>query len=266
MKTTYTIYETNGGSLHLFAYDGGELKFALDDWEPIPVLNAVFDLQNGHTAEQLNSRADWPLDEDDLQRETDTEASYEFNPAAAKLIADNNGLYFERAGQAGERFLHALQWYIDPESVFDLAFTLDEVTRTVRDIAGTLELTSPDLMRLFESAIDKACDIACECENSDILEECADCIGECGKALGMLRNCQCNHFRTAENGELEHCAAEEAEERQLSFEFRSSDVRRNEQVERIICTYWPHDRHTEHSPTIYDRDGENVWKTWKYTR
>lgn len=265
MKTTYTIYETNGGSLHLFAYDGGELKFALDDWEPVPVINAVLDLRNGHTAEQLNIKADWPLDEDELERAADTAASYEFNPATAKLIADNNGLYFDRAGRAGEQFLHALQWHIDPESVFDLAFTLDGVTSTVRDIAGTFELEIPDLFFLFESATDKACDIACECENSDILEECADCIGECGKALGLLRNCQCDHFH-AEDGEIKRCTAEEAEERQLSFEFRSSDVRRNEQIESIICTYWPHDSHTEHSATIYDRDGENVWKTWKYTR
>jgi hypothetical protein len=120
-------------------------------------------------------------------------------------------------------------------------------------------------MRLFESAVDKACDIACECENSGILEKCADCIGDCGKALGLLRSCQCDHFRT-QAGELKYCTADTAEERQLSFEFRSSDIRKNEQIESIITTYWPHDRHTEHSKTIYDRDGENVFKTWKYTR
>ncbi len=265
MKTTYSVYETNGGSLHLFAYDGGELKFSLKDWEPAPVLNAVFDLQNGHTAEQLNSIATWPLDTEDLENEENTAAVYEQNPAAAKRIADNNGLYFERAGRAGEQFLHALQWYTDAESFFDAVDLYEATARAVKDIASTLELTSRDVMTLFEHATKNACRIACETDDSDDLAYTADCIGECGKALGLLRNCQCDHFRT-EAGEIKYCTAEEAEERQLSFEFRSSDLKKNEQIEGIISTYWPHDRHTEHSPTIYDRDRENVWKTWKYTR
>jgi hypothetical protein len=266
MKTTYTVYESNGGGLHFFAYDNGQLNFYIEDWEPTPILNAIFDLLEGYTAEQLNSKEVWSLDEEDLEAAMYAAESYEQNPASTKRIADQNGLYFDKAGRAGEIFLHALQWHTDPESVFDLAFTFNEVTHTVQDIVGALELTSAGLLRLFEAATNKACDIACECENSDILENFADCIGECGKALGLLRHCQCEHFRIAEDGELAHCAADEAEERQLSFEFRSSDMRKNEQIESIISTYWPHDRHTEYSQTIYDRDGENVWQTWKYTR
>ena len=264
--TTYTIFETNGGSLHLFAYDNGTLKFAVDDWQPEPILSAFFDLQEGYTAEQLNNKSDWPLDDDELERIQKETESFWNNTATARKIADEKGLYAKRANNAGMQFLHAAQWYTERESTFDTCSTYEDVDKVCENMFNTLQLNRNDILQLFEGAVKTACDIACRFDDSDELEHLAACIQSCGRSLNLLRNCQCDYYRYS-GTELQHVSeAEEAEERQLSFEFASHNLEQNEHVESIIRTYWPHDEHTEHSECVYERDGENVWLTWHYTR
>lgn len=101
-RLTWQVIEDNGGNLYLFVFDSDRVIYYADGYEynPPALQEAVEELRDG--ADPRTNGWDlpqWVIDNDaDIQKIYDDLTDQEFG---WELIADHEGIYYERMGAAG---------------------------------------------------------------------------------------------------------------------------------------------------------------------
>lgn len=252
--TTYTLKESNAGTLLLFASDAGKVGYcelfegstASED-----AGNCLADLLAGATAAEMDNNTYSFFCEEEA-------ASLIAEAETWPTIADEAGTYPQKADPAGILALEFATWPTDYTDYIQNCSLFDELTRLINR-HSSVDIESGKDEAIFQEAFIQAVNILCDSE-ADLWAEFSDCITECGKSLRLLRSFEIRHYFDTEDGERTECTEAEAEYRECAIEFYS----RGQQSERtadMILFNLPEDPAANAGPE-YESDDCQIWYTW----
>ena len=251
MKTTYYLKENAVGEFLLVAEDDGVVKFVGYFSHSYGVGDLLADLMDGASGQ-------W-IDDNNFGNDIEDFSELSENWADCAVIADNDGLYVDRAGKNGKYVIQYARLAHDWESVVDECESEAEIIELFDTFSWT-EAFAPlkkDSEKAFEYIIPVMCNLFAVREDDDFVG-LVDKISDLGNQLFAVSHARIDYEKTGDDGEFEDCTAAEATRMILTVEGWKSGG----QAAETIASALPLDGYVD-GPAEYDWDGKYTWHTWK---
>lgn len=256
MKTTYYLKENVGGEFLLVVSDDGVVKYV----ETFPHTWNVGDL----LAELMDGASGQWMDDEQFGNEVDDFAELSENWADCAVIADQDGVYAERAGKNGKYVLQYAKLAHDWESVIAECESEAEIMELFDTFSCTEAFNTIDKNgeKAFDYIVPVMCNLFAAREDDDF-EGLVDKISDIGIKLQAFQWACLRYEKDVEggeDGEVEECNAAEASRMVLTVEGWRAGLKA-ENVAETIARALPVDGYVD-GKAEYAADGNYIWYTW----
>lgn len=253
MKTTYYLKENVGGEFLLVVEDDGVVKYAAQFPHTWNVGDLLAELMDGASGQ-------W-MDDEQFGNEVDDFSELSENWADCAVIADQDGVYAERAGKNGKYVLQYAKLAHDWERVIDECESEADIielfdTFSCTDAFATIEKNGE---KAFDYIVPVMCKLFAAREDEDF-EGLVDKISDIGIKLFVFQWAGIRYEKDGEDDEVEECNAAKASRMVLTVEGWRASLK-SLRVAETIARALPVDGYVG-GKADYESDDNYIWYTW----
>lgn len=251
MNTTYYLKEDAFGAFLLVAEDDGIVKFVGHFSHYSDVCDLLADMMDGASGQWMADNNGW--------NDVDDFSDLSENWADCAVIADNDGVYVDRASKKGKYVLKYARLAHDWASVVDECENEAEIVELFDTFKRTEAFTSleENNEKAFDYIISLVCNLFASREDDDFVS-LVDTISTLGGQLSTIHAARIDFEKNGEDGGFEDCNAAEATRMVLTVEGWNASGDAADTIVRAL----PVAEYVD-GPAEYDRDGKYSWHTWK---